>query len=125
MSPRASSSVLLKASTAILDLLGWHHAKVGSKALDFASDFNALGIHVQLKQLHRGSFVLANKEGRVDKIVSMLREVSTNGYITRAKAAEIQGHINFGNWIFCLEGAGLPSVGVWALGRLAKVLWGD
>ena len=62
MSPSSSASLLTKALTAILNLLGWDHAQVGSKALDFAADFNVLGISVQ-QQLHVGSFVLATKEG--------------------------------------------------------------
>ena len=47
VSPSSSASVLTKALTAILNLLGWDHAQVGAKALDFAADFNALGISVQ------------------------------------------------------------------------------
>ena len=74
MSPSSSASVLTKALTAILNLLGWDHAQVGAKALDFAADFNALGISVQLRQLHIGSFVLANKEGRIDRIYRMLNK---------------------------------------------------
>ena len=61
ISPKASASILTKSLSAVLNLLGWDHAQVGSKAVDFASDFAALGITVCLKQLHRGSFVLANK----------------------------------------------------------------
>ena len=100
VSPAMSSSVLSKAMTAVLNLLGWDHAQVGSKALDFASDFNALGISVQLGQLHRGSFVLANKEGRVERICGMLDRVADQGTISKTFAAEIQGHLNFAGGFF-------------------------
>ena len=95
VSPSSSASVLTKALTAILNLLGWDHAQVGAKALDFAADFNALGISVQLQQLHRGSFVLANKEGRIDRICRMLGQVEHDGTISKSRAAEVQGHLNF------------------------------
>ena len=81
--------------SALLDMLGWDHAKVGVKAMDFASEFNALGIAVQLKNLHRGSFVLANKPGRIQRITRMLEQVSQQGTISKSKAAEVQGHLNF------------------------------
>ena len=73
VSPKASSSILTKSLSAILNLLGWDHAQIGVKAIDFASDFAALGVSVSLKQLHKGSFVLANKPGRIDRICNMLR----------------------------------------------------
>ena len=95
ISPKASASILSKSMTAVLNLLGWDHAQVGVKAIDFASDFNALGISVNLKQLHRGSFVLANKAGRVERICGMLKSVMDDGCITKNRASEIQGHLNF------------------------------
>lgn len=95
ISPKASASILTKSLSAVLNLLGWDHAQVGSKAIDFASDFAALGITVCLKQLHRGSFVLANKPGRIERICNMLREVINDGFIAKNRASEIQGHLNF------------------------------
>ena len=100
VSPSSSASLLTKALTAILNLLGWDHAQIGSKALDFAADFNALGISVQLKQLHVGSFVLANKEGRIDRICRMLEQVEREGVISKSRAAEVQGHLNFAGGFF-------------------------
>lgn len=73
---------------------------MGVKALDFAEEFNALGISVQLKQLHQGSFVLANKEGRVSRICKMLDLVEQQETISKSRAAEIQGHLNFAGGFF-------------------------
>ena len=95
ISPKASSSILTRSLSAVLNLLGWDHAQVGVKAIDFVFDFAALGISVCLKQLHRGSFVLANKPGRIERICNMLRAVMDDGFITRNRASEIQGHLNF------------------------------
>ena len=72
ISPKASVSILTKSLSAVLNILGWDHAQVGIKAVDFASDFNALGINVCFKQLHRGSFVMANKAGRIARICGIV-----------------------------------------------------
>ena len=100
ISPKASASILTKSLSAVLNILGWDHAQVGIKAVDFASDFNALGINVCLKQLHRGSFVMANKAGRIERICGMLRMVEADGFISKNVASEIQGHLNFAAGFF-------------------------
>ena len=83
-----------------LNLLGWDHAQVGAKAVDFAEEFSALGVTIQLNSLHSGSFVLANKPSRIEKIVKMLDDVSRSGTLSRAQASEIQGHLNFASGFF-------------------------
>ena len=95
LSSKASSAILSKAMSAILHYLGWLHAEVGEKAIDFAACFAALGVKIDLSLLGRGSFIMANKEGRVDRICELLRKVSEAGHITRSQASEIQGLINF------------------------------
>lgn len=100
ISPSASSTMLSKAMTALLSYLGWDHAKVGAKALDFASTFNALGVSVQLSELNKGAFVLCNKEGRIEKLCAMLEVVKSRGVITKSAAAQIQGHLNFASGFF-------------------------
>ena len=94
ISPKASSSLLSKSMSNMLTLLGWDHAKVGSKAIDFA-DFNALGVSVQLRNLNKGAFILCNKEGRIERLCAMLQKIRENGFISKSEAAQIQGHLNF------------------------------
>ena len=65
------------------------------KATDFAADFNALGISVQLGNLNKGAFILSNKEGRIDRLCVMLEKIAQSGSITKSEAAQIQGHLNF------------------------------
>ena len=100
ISPAETSSLLSKSMGILLTLLGWDHAKVGTKAIDFASVVNALGISVQLSSVNRGSFILCNKEGRIQKLCSMLGEIKLKGSITKAEAAQIQGHLNFASGFF-------------------------
>ena len=118
VSPKAASSILTKSLSAILNLLGWDHAQIGVKAIDFASDFAALGVSVSLKQLHKGSFVLANKPGRIDRICNMLRAVVEEGFITKNRASEIQGHLNFAAGFYISKALQFL---VAAFGRLADI----
>ena len=94
---------------------------MGVKALDFAEEFNALGISVQLKQLHQGSFVLANKEGRVSRICKMLDLVEQQGTISKSRAAEIQGHLNFAGGFLYFQGIAFSGVVIWAVSRLTEI----
>ena len=100
ISPNASAAILSKAMSAMLTLLGWDHAKVGIKALDFAASFNALGMSVQLDHLNKGSFILCNKEGRIERLCAMLESVKCRGAISKSEAAQIQGHLNFASGFF-------------------------
>ncbi len=69
---------------------------MGTKAVDFTADFAALeGGSVCLKQLHRGSFALAKKAGRIGRICNMSRSVMDDGFTTRNRASEMQGHLIF------------------------------
>ena len=93
------ASLTSRCMSLLLNLLGWEHAQVGTKALDFDSEFTALGAS-DLSGLAQGKFVLGNKPGRVDKIVAMVKSVQEAGRITRAQAAEIQGHLNFASGFY-------------------------
>eukprot|EP00435_Cladocopium_sp_Y103_P041274 s207_g11.t1 len=86
--------------SSLLTYLGWDHAKVGVKAVDFAASFNALGISVQLDNLNKGSFILCNKEGRIERLCGMLETIKDRGAISRSEAAQIQGHFNFAGGFF-------------------------
>ena len=94
------AGLVTKAMSMVLNLLGWEHAQIGTKAVDFSEEFAALGVSIQLSALHRGSFVLANKEGRIPKIISMLERAKAQGSISKNEAAEIQGHLNFASGFF-------------------------
>jgi len=100
LSSQFGASLVSKSMSLVLNLLGWDHAQVGVKATDFADEFAALGVTINLRELHLGRFVLANKEGRVPKIVQMLHQLKQQGKITRNQAAEIQGHLNFAQGFF-------------------------
>ena len=87
--------VLTLAVSALFDMLGWQHAKVGDKALDFAEAFDVLGVNFNLTQLPQGILTVVNKTSRIDKLCAMLDQVAEEGSLSMAKASEIQGLLNF------------------------------
>ena len=87
--------VLTLAFSAVLDLLGWEHAKEGDKAIGFASTFDLLGVTFDLNSLPKKTFAISNKVSRIEKLCKMLEEVETDRSLSAAKASELQGLLNF------------------------------
>ena len=87
--------VLTLAFSALLDLLGWDHAKEGDKALNFAASFDLLGVTFNLSEMRLGTLTICNKKSRLEKLSAMLSQVEKEGCITPAKASELQGLLNF------------------------------
>ena len=87
--------VLTLAFSALLDLLGWDHAKEGDKALNFAPAFDLLGVTFDLSSMSMGTLAVKNKTSRIDKLCEMLDQVVRDKSIAAAKASELQGLLNF------------------------------
>ena len=87
--------VLSSAVSAVLDILGWTHAKEGDKTFPFASTFDVLGVNFDLRPISDGAFVIANKPSRIEKLGKMIATIRTQGFITYAQASELQGLLNF------------------------------
>ena len=100
LSTTKGAPLLSKSLTHVLNNLGWNHAQLGSKALDFAAEFNALGVRISLEKLPLGLFTLANKQGRINKVVEMLEKIISDAKISRKAASEIQGLINFASGFY-------------------------
>ena len=91
----AGCRVLTLAFSAVLDMLGWAHAKEGDKALNFAEAFDLLGVTFDLSRVPSGVLQVSNKSSRISKICTLLDSIATSEDITAAKASEIQGLLNF------------------------------
>ena len=87
--------VLTLAFSALLDLLGWDHAKEGDKALNFSATFDLLGVTFDLSGMSLGALVVRNKTSRIEKLCAMLDQVAKDKNISAAKASELQGLLNF------------------------------
>ena len=83
-----------------LDILGWNHAKTGSKAQPFSEVFSVLGMQIDLSKLSDGSVILSNKPGRIDRIVERLTMVSKEGRLTVHEAQVLLGLLNFSSGFF-------------------------
>ena len=83
--------VLSLAFSAILDMLGWQHAKEGDKALNFAAAFDLLGVTVDLTAVPKGILKITNKTSRIDKLCSILDGIAAEGELSSSRASEVQG----------------------------------
>ena len=76
--------------TKFLHLLGWKHAEIGEghKGLPFAKSFDVLGLHLDISCISSGTLTVANKLGRVDRLLERLREIKESAVLaaTRAKS---------------------------------------
>ena len=87
--------VLSLAFSAVLDMLGWAHAKEGDKALNFAGAFDLLGVNFNLAWTPKGILQVTNKATRIEKLCALLDRIKSDGEITAAQASELQGLLNF------------------------------
>lgn len=83
--------VLSLAFSAILDMLGWQHAKEGDKALNFAAAFDLLGVTFDLTAVPKGILKITNKTSRIDKLCSILDGIAAEGELSSSRASEVQG----------------------------------
>ncbi|CAE7830851.1 unnamed protein product [Symbiodinium sp. CCMP2592] len=100
-----------------LDILGWGHAKTGSKSHPFAEVFSVLGMQIDLSNLSKRSVVLSNKPGRIDRIVEKLESVAASGFLTVHQAKILLGLLNFSSGFFA--GRALKHSCKWLSGFLA------
>ena len=96
------TKILDAAIHSILDILGWDFARStgDDKAHDFQQAFDALGVTFDLSSLHQHRLTVANKRGRIDRIVAMLKQVEAQGTLSVSQASEVQGLINFATSFF-------------------------
>ncbi|CAE7358765.1 unnamed protein product [Symbiodinium sp. CCMP2592] len=97
LSPSHTSDSATWATTALLDLLGWGHARMGkdTKGVPFAASFEVLGMSMQLDGVHRGRLTLQNKAGRIEQLVSLFQGFLDRGAITVHEAQVAHGLLNF------------------------------
>ncbi|CAE7532121.1 unnamed protein product, partial [Symbiodinium necroappetens] len=81
----------------LLDLLGIKFARTGgdSKGRPFDKVFEVLGLSVSVAELHQGSLVLANKPGRLERLVELFGQVKADGAITKHMGQVLVGLLRF------------------------------
>ena len=79
----------------LLDLLGWRHAKTGTKAQPFRPQFQVLGCSLDLTGICNGCLTLENKPGRIDRLVALLENIRTSGSLTKHQGQVIHGLMRY------------------------------
>ena len=98
--PEHSAEAVDRDISRMLDLLGWKHAKSGSKGKPFQSAFDVLGMQLNLGSILEGKIVLANKEGRAEKILEKVSQASSGNGCFRQSLQVLMGHLNFASGFF-------------------------
>eukprot|EP00435_Cladocopium_sp_Y103_P017424 s1635_g4.t1 len=94
-SPASLASDADEAASCLLDMLGWKHAKTGSKAAPFDSKFQVLGCKLDLSEVQQGHVVLENKPGRVDRLVALLQQVREERNLTKHQGQVLHGLMRY------------------------------
>ena len=76
-------------------LVGWLFAETGDKAPDFAEEFHALGVSVNVHAMHCGVVSLGNTSSRRAEIAALITEVLQSGKMTRIMALRLRGRLQF------------------------------
>ena len=100
LSPTASAENADDTVSAFLDALGWQHAKTGAKGRPFSHEFDVLGMCLNLEDVCQGQVTLSNKQGRIERIVDRLQEVSLRGVIRRQEAQVLQGLLQYASGFY-------------------------
>ena len=90
-SPSESSEDADGVASDFLDLLGWRHARTGPKGLPFQEKFTVLGTEIDLGRISTGTVTLANKPGRVERIIKLLEHHMEKGSVTLHEAQVAHG----------------------------------
>ena len=81
----------------LLDLLGIRFARTGadSKGKPFENVFDVLGLSVSVDRLHLGKLVLANKPGRIERLIELFSQAQKDGSITKHMGQVLVGLLRF------------------------------
>ena len=93
--PRVEVESVTKAVHVFFRLLGWRYAEEGPKAPPFHELFNALGISIDVSNLHRDRVLFDNTESRKRELLLMIEEILTSGTLSRASALRVRGRLQF------------------------------
>eukprot|EP00435_Cladocopium_sp_Y103_P045469 s290_g13.t1 len=82
-------------ASALLDLLGWKHARTGPKGLPFAAKFQVLCCSLDLTGVSSGELVLENKPGRLDRLQQQLLRMKNAGKLTLHEGQVLHGLLRY------------------------------
>ena len=82
-------------ASALLDVLGWRHARTGPKGKPFPDVFQVLGCQLDLRQSCQGKITLQNKQGRLERIFSQLGSIRSQCHMTLHQSQVLHGLLRY------------------------------
>ena len=79
----------------LFKLLGWKFAEHGDKAQPFAETVAALGVSVNVSNMHQGLVTIDNTAGRKNDIAAYIDEVIKTGSLSKMDALRLRGRMQF------------------------------
>ena len=76
-------------------MLGWQYAESGAKAPPFAQSFQALGVTIDVSELHLGKVQLDNTESRKTELTKTIGECLEAGRLPHREALKLRGRMQF------------------------------
>lgn len=76
-------------------LLGWAFAESGEKAPELSALFHALGVCINVKELHVGVVEIGNTDARRQKLIKFLATVLETKRLTKQEALRLRGRLQF------------------------------
>ena len=85
---------------AVFRLLGWRFAEDGPQAPPFCSSLVALGVELDVSQLHNGTVHVANTESRRIELAQSLDQAIGSRSLTKLEALRLRGRMQFASGQF-------------------------
>ena len=82
-------------ASALLDLIGWRHARTGPKGLPFDLKFQVLGCSLDLERVPQGEVVTENKPGRIERLKEYLDKLGKSGKMSLNEAQILHGLLRY------------------------------
>ncbi len=95
MGRHSETNHLTSVVNSVFKLLGWAFAEDGAKAVPFASTAQALGVNVDVSEMHKGKAWIDNTESRKSDVSSSIKEIVHTGELATADALRLRGRMQF------------------------------
>ena len=76
-------------------MLGWLFAESGDKAHSFANSFQALGVLINISEMHRGLVSVGNTDSRRTELIAALDAAIQSRKLHRGEALRLRGRLQF------------------------------
>lgn len=93
-SPQSSALWLLR-PLSVTPSLGWKSSDDPKTSRPFATEFDALGVRLNVAALNGSAFVAGNKPSRIEKVQAPLEETAAIPKLDKRQARVVHGNLNF------------------------------